>query len=315
MKAALYWSLAACVALAAPAHAQHAGNRAEPVEAPSDDDRQGDPRYIGFRVGQDERMTVQVRIEGRGPFRFLVDTGATRTVVSTAIADRLALTIGPVARLHSTGGTSLVSTAIVPRLELGPGRVRHVEAALLEATDMGADGIIGVDSLRSDKVIFDFRTRLISIVPPRQRMRDEQGTVVVRGKLKQGHLIVTSAAANRVPLTAILDTGSDITMGNAALRHALERRGRLGAPERLSMKSVTGEILQGDAFHMRNVTVGGAVLHDLVILFAASPIFHRLGFEDRPAMLIGMNALRGFDQVTIDFAAKRLRMIVPGAQP
>ena len=62
-------------------------------------------------------------------------------------------------------------------------------------------------------------------------MRDEQGTIVVRGNLRQGHLIVTRATANRVPPMALLATGSGITMGNAALRHALWARRRLGPVE------------------------------------------------------------------------------------
>ena len=315
MRAGLRWSLGASLALAAPVSAQSDQTREYAVERPGQVEPPGDTEDIGFRIDRDDRMTVAVRLGGRGPFRFLVDTGATRTVVSSAVAAALGLSSGPLARLHSTTGTSLVRTAIVPQLELGPGRVRRVEAALLEASHMGADGIIGVDSLRSEKVVFDFRTRLISIVPAKQRVRDEQGTIVVRGKLRQGHLIVTTATANRVPLTAILDTGSEITMGNGALRGALEARGRLGAAERLSMKSVTGEILVGEAFHLGNVTIGDVELHDLVILFAASPIFHRLGLDDRPAMLIGMNAMRAFDKVAIDFARKRLRMTLPGSRP
>ena len=315
MKAGLYWSLGASLVLAAPANAQSDQTREYAVERPHRVERPADTQDIGFRIDRDDRMTVAVRLGGRGPFRFLVDTGATRTVVSSAVAAALGLSSGPLARLHSTTGTSLVRTAIVPQLELGPGRVRRVEAALLEASHMGADGIIGVDSLRSEKVVFDFRTRLISIIPAKQRVRDEQGTIVVRGKLRQGHLIVTTATANRVPLTAILDTGSEITMGNGALRGALEARGRLGAAMPISMKSVTGEILVGEAFHMRNVTIGEAQLHDLMVLFAASPIFHRLGLDDRPAMLIGMNAMRAFDKVAIDFARKRLRMTLPGSRP
>ena len=315
MKAGWHWSLGACLALAGPASAQLVPTGDYAVERPDQADRPGDTQEIGFRIGRDDRMTVAVRIGGKGPYRFLVDTGATRTVVSSAVAAALGLSSGPVARLHSTTGTSLVRTAIVPQFELGPGRVRRVEAPLLEASHMGADGIIGVDSLRSEKVIFDFRARLISIVPAKQRVRDEPGTIVVRGKLRQGHLIVTSATANRVALTAILDTGSEITMGNAALRGALEARGRLGTAERVSMQSVTGEILAGEAFHMRTATIGEVELHDLVILFAASPIFRRLGLDDRPAMLVGMNTMRAFDKVSIDFARKRLRMTVPGARP
>ena len=315
MKAGLHWSLGASLVVAAPASAQSDQTREYAVERPGQTDRPDDTQDIGFRIDRDDRLTVAVRLGGKGPFRFLVDTGATRTVVSTAVATALGLSTGPVARLHSTTGTSLVRTAIVPELEFGPGRVRHVEAALLEASHMGADGIIGVDSLRSERVVFDFRARLISIVPPKQRVRDEQGTIVVRGKLRQGHLIVTSATANRVTLTAILDTGSEITMGNAALRGALEARGRLGPAERVSMRSVTGEILVGEAFAMKTVTIGEVELHDLVILFAASPIFHRLGLESKPAMLLGMNAMRAFDKVSIDFARKRLRMTVPAVPP
>ena len=37
-----------------------------------------------------ERVTVPVTIKGQGPFRFMVDTGAQATVVSSALAARLA---------------------------------------------------------------------------------------------------------------------------------------------------------------------------------------------------------------------------------
>jgi predicted aspartyl protease len=307
--------IGASLALAAPAGAQSLPAGAYAVERPGQIERPGDAQDIGFRIDRDERMTIAVRIDGKGPFRFLVDTGATRTVVSSSLAAALGLEAGPVARLHSTTGTALVRTAVVPRLELGPGGGRRVVAALLDAAHMGADGIIGVDSLRSEKLLFDLRARRISIVPGRQRVRDEQGTIVVRGKLRQGHLIVTNATANRVPLAAVLDTGSEITMGNAALRGALEARGRLGPAERISLRSVTGGILVGDAFRLDALTIGDAELRDLVILFAPSPIFRRLGLDERPALLLGMNALGAFDTVAIDFARKRLRMTLPGTRP
>lgn len=314
MRAALRWSLFASLAFAAPARAQPAKTSEFTVQGPDEIDRETETQDIAFRVDRNDRMTVAVRVSGKGPFHFLVDTGANRTVVSTAIASAMGLSSGPLARLHSVTGTSLVRTANVPQLELSHDRVRSVEAAVLEAANMGADGIVGVDSLRSEKVIFDFRTRMISIIPSQQRVRDEEGTIVVRGKLKQGHLIVTSATANRVPLTAVLDTGSEITMGNAALRNRLEARGRLGSPERIAMKSVTGKILVGEAFHMTNVSIGDVELHDLVILFAISPIFDRLGLENRPAMLFGMNAMRAFDKVSIDFVRKQLRMTIAEAR-
>jgi hypothetical protein len=179
---------------------------------------------------------------------------------------------------------------------------------------MGADGILGVDSLRSQRVLFDFRTRMISIVPSAQRFeREDKDAIVVRGKLKRGHLIVTTARANGVPLTVVLDTGSELTMGNAALRARLEARRKLGEGERVEMMSVTGQKLIGEAFKLKRVDVGDVILKDLVIMFSDAPIFTSLNLENRPAVLLGMNAMRAFDRISIDFARKQLRMVIPEA--
>ena len=52
----------------------------------------------------DQRKTVAVRINGAGPFRFIVDSGATRTVVSRRLAILLGLPSAGIATLHSVGG-------------------------------------------------------------------------------------------------------------------------------------------------------------------------------------------------------------------
>jgi predicted aspartyl protease len=312
MRGASSWLFLAAVALAAPAASQPATTVVDAVPGPPEVDRTTTTQDIAFKFDRSDRMTVPVRLGGKGPYRFLVDTGADRTAVSTAIARDLGLLNGPMATLHSVSGISEVRTANVPRLELGPDRVRSVEAPLLEAVNMGADGILGVDSLRSQRVMFDFKTRVISIVPSAARVaRDERDSIVVNGKLKRGHLIVTSATANGVLMTVVLDTGSEISLGNAALRTKLEARRRLGQAERIEMTSVTGKKLVGDAFHMKRVEIGGVVLQDLVILFADAQIFRSLDLDDRPTVLLGMNAMRAFDKVSIDFARKQLRMVIP----
>lgn len=312
MKAAC-WSALASLAFATTAGAQATRTSDYSVHAPGDIAREAVTQDIAFRVRND-RMTVAVRLGGKGPYRFLVDTGATRTVVSSAIAATMGLASGPVAKLHSTTGTSWVRIARVPQLELGPDRVRSVDAAVLDAAHIGADGIVGVDSLRSEKVIFDFRQRVISIVPAKRRVDEEPGTIVVRGKLRQGHLIVTGASANRVPLVALLDTGSELSMGNAALHRQLAAQGRLGPAERIAMKSVTGELLVGEAFLINKVKIGDVELHDLVVLFASAPIFRQLGLETRPALLLGMNGLQAFEKISIDFVRKQLRMTMAAEQ-
>ena len=309
MRFAFCWKFLVALAFGGVAAAQPATIVVETL--PSAGETRPATEDIPYRIDAHDRMTVPVRLGGKGPYRFLVDTGADRTAVSTALAAELQLASGPVATLHSVTGTSQVRTASVPMLELMHNHVRSVQAPLLERAHMGADGIIGVDSLRSQRVTFDFRTRMISIVPARRMKRDEDGTIVVTGKLRRGHLIVTSARVNGVPLTVVLDTGSELTMGNAALRARLEARGRLGTPEAVEMKSVTGQKLVGEAFYLKRVDIGEVALGNLLILFSDAPIFRSLGLDDRPAALLGMNAMQSFDQVSIDFARKQLRMVVP----
>jgi predicted aspartyl protease len=267
---------------------------------------------INFTNDRRGRMTVPVRVDGSGPFRFLVDTGSDRTVISTAIASRLKLALGPTATLHSITGKSVVQLAEVANLELTAGRVRDVEAPLLNAAHMGADGILGVDSLRSQRVTFDFKKQLISMVPSEQRVeREDPDTIVVRGKLKHGHLIVTKARSNGVGTTVVLDTGAELSVGNEALRRRLIRRRGLSAPEPLEIISVTGQKLVGEAYRVKSFEVGGITMRDLLILFADAHTFRKLELEDRPAILLGMNAMRAFDRMSIDFANKKLRVLLP----
>ena len=313
MRVALSWTLLAALSSAVPAMAQTGRPIVVyPVAGPVEIDRTTITQDVAFKLDRHDRMTVPVRLGGRGPYRFLVDTGADRTAVSTAIAAQLGLVEGSTATLHSITGTSSVRTVNVPQLELSHNRVRSVDAPLLEAANMGADGILGVDSLRSQRVMFDFKKRIISIVPSAQRVRrDEDGTIVVNGKLRRGHLIVTRATANGVPLTVVLDTGSEMTLGNAALRARLGAKRKLGNGFRIEMMSVTGHKIVGDAFELKRVELGDVVLEDLVVLFADAPIFRSLDLEAKPAVLLGMNAMQAFDKVSIDFARKQLRMVFP----
>jgi predicted aspartyl protease len=242
----------------------------------------------------------------------LVDTAADRTVVSTQLASRLNLTLGPTATLHSATGASTVRLATVPGMEVANGAARTVQAPMLDAKNMGADGILGIDSLRSRRVLFDFQNRLISIVPSAVlQQREEKGTIIVRGKLRKGHLILTKAHADDVRLTVLVDTGAEISLGNLALKRALERRGKLRDRRPIHLLSVTGERLQGEFFFLQELEIGGVVLRDLAIVFADAHTFGKLGLGTKPTMMLGMNGMRAFQKVSIDFASKKLRVLVP----
>ena len=265
---------------------------------------------LRFKNDQYDRMTVPVRVAGYGPYRFLIDTGADRTAISSALARQLRLSDRKDVKLHSMTGVSDIETAKVPVLDITVKKVRNIDAALLESEHMGADGILGLDSLRSQRILFDFKKQMLTVVPAETYVRDDKDTIVVTAQVRNGRLILSQARAEGTPLTLVIDTGAQVSVGNEALLKKLSRRSvrRTG---QIELHSVTGDKLVGEYTIVRELTVGGVTLKNLPIVFADSHAFERLGLDKKPALLLGMNALRGFEKVSIDFYRKKLKVVLP----
>lgn len=281
----------------------------DPAEQQVDSESQADD--VRFKRDDSDRMTVAVRLSGNGPYRFLVDTGADRTAVSSAVAGALGLVSGEVATLHTMTGQSSVQTATLPELQISQKTVRIVDAPVLEAEHMGADGILGTDSLRSQRVILDFDKKIMTIVPSEQEAARDTGSIVVTGRLRNGRLIVTNALADGNSITVVLDTGSEVSVGNSALRRRLVNRGQIKSGGAVELESVTGEMLAGEYTFVKHLEIGDVGMSNLAVVFADAHTFKRLGLSKRPALLLGMNALRAFKKVSIDFANKKLRVVLP----
>ena len=280
--------------------------------APAGVDNNTQTEDVRFRTDSGDRMTVPVRLSGMGPYRFLIDTGADRTAISAELAGRLNYAKGDVAALHSIAGVSRITTAVVPSLELTRKEVRNIQAPLLQSVYMGADGILGTDSLRSQRVLFDFEANTLSIVPSAvPDFRAEPGTIVVQGTRRNGRLVVTDATANGRHVIVVVDTGSQVTIGNEALRRILMRDRMLSAPQQVVIELVTGEKVTGDYMFVRQLDVGGVGLNNLAVVFLDAHTFKQLKLDKVPALLLGMNAMRAFKKVSIDFVSRRLRVVIP----
>jgi predicted aspartyl protease len=292
--------------------AQTATTRLDAVSGIQDIDKKTQTQDVRFKNQFDDRLTVPIRLSGNGPYRFLVDTGADRTAISRELVVLLKLPNAGGVELHSVSGVSTVKTARVHNVELTRTPESSVDAAVLEGANIGADGIVGVDLLRSQRVQFDFDKQTMSIVPSKAPdFRDEPGTIVIEARRKNGRLIVTDAQANGQTLTVVLDTGSQVSIGNRALRQRLLGRGLINGMQKVELESVTGERITGDYMFVRNLTIGGVDLNNLAIVFADAHTFKQLGLEKRPALLLGMNAIRAFKKVSIDFANRKFRVVVP----
>jgi predicted aspartyl protease len=307
-----YLALATALACSAPVLAQTATQKLDAVPGVPEIDKATQTQDVQFRNDKSDRMTVPVRVAGAGPYQFLVDTGADRTAISRELVSKLQLPRGDGVELHSVSGVSKVTTARVTGLELTQPAEKSIDAAVLDGAYMGADGIVGVDVLRSQRVQFDFGTQTMSIVPSAMPdFRAEQGTIVVSARRKNGRLIVTDADVDGHELTVVLDTGAELCLGNDALRRQLLGSSLIDPQRTVELQSVTGEKILGDYMVIPAIKIGGIGLTNLVVVFTDAETFKQLRLQNKPALLLGMNAIRAFKKVSIDFANRKFRVVLP----
>ncbi|HEX8412942.1 MAG TPA: retropepsin-like aspartic protease, partial [Sphingomicrobium sp.] len=77
------------------------------------------------------RMTVEVRVEGRGPFRFVVDSGADSSVIGFRLARALQLPAGTPVTLHGMTESSVVERVRVAELGLGQTTIKDLHLPVL----------------------------------------------------------------------------------------------------------------------------------------------------------------------------------------
>ncbi len=79
----------------------------------------------------------------------------------------------------------------------------------------------------------------------------------------------------------------------------------------MELESVTGQKISGDYMFVRELSIGGVSLSNLAVVFADAHTFKQLKLDGKPALLLGMNAIRAFKRVSIDFANRKFRVVLP----
>jgi predicted aspartyl protease len=294
--------LSVLMALAAPVSGQQGATQSSPTPSPED--------RIGF-TNSNERMSVPVTIAGAGPYRFIVDTGAQRTVISRELAGTLGLAAGPNVRLTAMTGASDVGTVVIPMISVSTIGGTRIEAPSLESRNLGAAGMLGIDTLQNTMLSIDFDHQIMTVTPSAARKRRVEaapGDILVHAKNLYGQLIVTDARYRGQRVQVILDTGSGITMGNLALQKRVARRNKDIHP--IQLIGVTGESMEVNYTQIDRFDVAGATIANLPVAFADAEPFRHFGLTDRPALLLGMDALRLFRLVRIDFPNREIRLSV-----
>lgn len=306
-------TIALCSALhAGPVNAQVAPETTEALRMPALPPAQFDEELSvgGEKIAarkQRSRMTVEVYVDGKGPYDFVVDSGADTSAIGSALAGKLALPAVDRAMLHGITESKVVERVRVDELQLGPTVFAELDVPLLDERDMGGDGMIGLDALINQRLMMDFEDRVITVDDQLNQSSMTGDVIVVTGRLQRGQLILTEVAAGRTKVEAVVDTGSEVTIGNLALRDKLFRGRRARKPQTVTVYGVTGTAMDLEFAIVKNLRLGPITLQNVPMAFADIPPFAVFGLDEEPALLLGTDLMETFRRVSLDFDKRRVR--------
>ena len=255
------------------------------------------------------RVVVPVMINGQGPFRFIVDTGANHSTISPRLVRDLGLKPAEQASILLDGitGTAQVSFVTIDRLQAGDLTIGSTDLPVVWAPVMaGADGILGAAGLTEKSLLIDFQNNRVTIS---RRVETElrANSTRIHGLRSVSGLITLATRVGGVRVLAVIDTGAERTLGNLALRDALRARRLHGVMAQMtSVYGATKEVEFGEILVVPPIVIDTLRINDVAVVFGEFHIFNVWRMQDQPAMIIGMDVLGTVASLAIDFKTQEV---------
>jgi len=271
------------------------------VEAP-------EPRYVAKttrdRIG---RIWAPVLIDGKGPFRLVLDTGANHSAIIPSTAAALG-SPGATTASVVTGftGSAVVPTITVDRLEVGDLLLSPTTLPVVPDVFGGAQGVLGNEGLAGKRITADFIHDRLEIAtshgePP------HIGFSVVPLKVVEGGLLLADIRVGGIRCKAIIDTGAQGTIGNLPLKEALMRHPPRDA-RKTQVVGVTLDVQSGENVPAPQIELGGLTITGVHIVFGDMYLFQHWHMTDKPVLLLGMDLLGSFDTLIMDYRMRELQI-------
>ncbi len=254
------------------------------------------------------RIWAPVWINGHGPFRLVLDTGASRSGVTSRVAESLGLPLdqSPPVLLRGVTGSATVPTIRVDNLVVGDLLLDAAVLPIVPDALGGAEGVLGSAGLSDKRIFIDFRHDLIVISYSHGQRAAPNFQIIPFHEIRD-NLIVVDVYVGSVRTKAIIDTGGQISVANLALRDALSRRhARRGRADQIM--GATLDIQDGEVLPTPAIDFGALRIRDSGVTYADAFIFRHWKLTQEPAILIGMDALGLLDTLVIDYRRHELQM-------
>jgi hypothetical protein len=250
------------------------------------------------------RVVVQATVNGKGPFRFIVDTGATHSTVTPDLVRALGLQPAAASTVVVNGitGTTQVSAVMLDKLQTGDLIIDGLLVPVVWAPIMaGADGIFGAAGLTEKSLSVDFQRNRVEISAGVQAAVRAEALKLHATRVTHG-LMVLPVQVGSVHALAVIDTGSERTLGNLALRDALNARRRPGTVATVtSVYGATAQVEPGEIWRAPTIVIDSLRINDVQVVYGDFHIFKVWEMQDKPAMVIGMDVLGTVGSLGIDF--------------
>ncbi len=185
-----------------------------PKESIRDFHFEGDKKRVTVLLEvEGDHIFVEVNVNGKGPYRFLLDSGAGATIVSEDIADTLHLEVKKGLHAVGVGGAKDMGAATLESLRIGAFRIDNLHVFvgdmdfLHSVFDRDVQGVLGFDLFVRAVVTIDFIGKHLILWDPDSF--DYSGTgEVIQGKIKSNLLHIPGTLDNEFTGDFRVDTGA-----------------------------------------------------------------------------------------------------------
>jgi predicted aspartyl protease len=255
------------------------------------------------------RLLASVEVNGTGPYRFILDSGANRSALSSSLAELLGLSAdaGTTLQVHGVTGSAHAPSTRVQEMRVGDIVLHDQLVPVLPGTVFAnADGILGIDGLQHARIDVDFVRKKVKITRSEGR-RAPRGYLTVPAKLFNRGLLLVDGRVGNVPTHIIIDTGAEHTIGNLRLLDALVRSSGETRPDAL-VTGTTPQVARGATHATPPVFIGEAMMSNLAVTFSDLHVFGLWNLLDEPALIVGMDALGRTQRFVIDYVRQEFHI-------
>lgn len=259
-----------------------------------------------------DRPMVGTIVNGLGPFPFIIDTGASKSVIYrglTALTGMSALPNQSKRIITANGYRRVLVYPVTDFYVLG--RTLRVDetVALPDIIGSEAKGLIGVDMLADHTLFMDMKLGEANL----ELSKDEplgDNWVMIQGRPVAYGSLALEVNIGGLDVPVIVDTGASDTVINTAGSEAVGRSAEGISRETIRASMAGGREMVFTALRVPEFGVGAFTRTNMRLVVSDVPVFALLGARDVPAIILGMDLL-GEQPFAVDFKNWRLYIKQP----